>query len=110
MKHLIIKLRIAQLAAIEAALKVLSCIDPVIDYINLRRMGYKRILFVWTYIETGNTFSTRREAVSHMNSMLADKAIKRALATTHFSAKSRNADCLCGSGLKYKKCCYKLLQ
>jgi hypothetical protein len=111
MSKLSLTINIWVLRAVELVLRLVSFLaDPIIDGINLRRMGYKRILFAWTYAETGQTFSTRREAILHMQSAIADQAVRDALEVTIISGKSRNADCLCGSGLKYKKCCFKRLK
>jgi uncharacterized protein YecA (UPF0149 family) len=79
-------------------------IDIFIDIANLRRKGYHKVKGKWTIDEM--QFVSREYALEHMHKVLINQAALEALRSVQLSSKARNMKCPCGSGQKYKKCCY----
>lgn len=93
---------------------VLRPVDWIIDCLNLFRNGftYRNGAWVKPIRHADGTsdeiaFTSRERALAHMRDAIASHAVKNAIKSlgTNFSGKSRNAQCPCGSGKKFKSCC-----
>lgn len=79
-------------------------LDIIVDIVNLRRKGYRKSKGKWRIGE--DEFTSRASALEHMYKVLVNQAALEALRSVQLSSKARNMKCPCGSGQKYKKCCY----
>lgn len=93
---------------------LLKPVDWVIDCLNLFRHGFTYRGGKWIKpirLADGTNgeleFLSRDRAIDHLRDMIASHAVKEAIKNlgTNFSGKSRNAQCPCGSGKKFKACC-----